>query len=81
MSKSEQFEFTLNHLFLLNDCYRLIEETIEKHIELHTWSFEERQGMLKAIDDAMKLIKEDMPKFKVAKERHLKLVTKDSLES
>lgn len=77
MSKSEQFEFTLNHLFLLKDCYKLIEETLEENIELHTWSFEERQGMLKAIDDAMDVIKEELPNFKLAKARHLKLVPKN----
>jgi hypothetical protein len=76
MSKNtlEKFEFTLKHLFLLKDCYKLIEETLEENIEMYTWDFEERQGMLDAIDEVMEVVKEDLPKFTLKKERHLKLV-------
>lgn len=82
MTKStlEKFEFTVKHLFLLKDCYNLIEETLEENIELYTWDFEERQCLLKAIDEAIEVVKEDMPKFTMNKERHLRLVLNNNLQ-
>lgn len=79
MSKNtlKTFEFTLKHLFLLKDCYKLIEETLEENIEMYTWDFEERQGMLDAIDEVMEVVKEDLPKFTVKKTAHLKIVSKN----
>lgn len=73
-STLNNFEFTLKHLFLLKDCYKLIEETLEENIELYTLDFEERKGMLNVIDEVMEVVKKDLPKFTINKERHLKLV-------
>lgn len=73
--KLKDFNFNLQFQFLLKDCHKLISETIEEDIELYSWDFEERKGMLNAIDEAMAIINEEMPKFIIEKKRHLKLVS------
>ncbi len=40
-NKSNKFELTLKHLFLLKDCYELISETIEDDIELYTYNIDQ----------------------------------------
>lgn len=72
--KLKDFNFNLQLQFLLKDCHELISETIEEDIDLYSWNFEERKGMLNAIGEAMETINDEMPKFIVKKERHLKLV-------
>lgn len=42
---------------------------------LYSWDFEERLGMLKVIYEAMAIIGDEMPKFTLKKERHLKLIS------
>lgn len=73
--KLKDFNFNLQLQFLLKDCHKLISETLEEDIELHSWDFEERKGMLNAIDEAMAIINDEMPKFTAKKERHLKLIS------
>jgi hypothetical protein len=72
--KLKNFYFNLQLQFLLKDCHKLISETIEEDMELYSWNFDERQGMLNDIDGAMAIINDEMPKFTVKKERHLRLV-------
>lgn len=79
-NKSNNFELTLKHLFLLKDCYELISETIEEDIDLSTWDIEQRQSMLVAIDEIMDAVKEGMPKFAVRMRPNLKLVERSELE-
>ncbi len=72
--KSEEFLYGLDKLFLLKDCYELIQETLEEDIELHACDFEEREGMLKSLEEFMDIISERMPKLVIKQEHRLRLV-------
>ena len=66
--KLKDFHFNLQLQFLLKDCHKLIAETFEEDMELYSWDFEERKGMLNALDEAMDIINDERPKFIVKKD-------------